>query len=301
MPPPLVRASRASARTSSPITRRSSSCMKQGARARRASSASSSPRAFATTSPSAAPSSSRELAQHHTGGQLSVAPEHNEPERARQDEEAAASRATSASRRRSARRARRPARSSTSCRTSSPGTRARRSKDTIELALYLKRKACARARCRTSSRRRWRSRRRCTTRASIRSRRSPCTPRRDLREKRMMKALIFYWDAQHWPLAREALRKAGRTRSHRTRPTCLVPPERAAERAGVDGPNRGARVARDAKVRGPRERRRTLAATNLGRARPAHAALCAPRPTRTRLRTRRPALRAPAGWRGTAS
>ncbi len=33
---------------------------------------------------------------------------------------------------------------------------------------------------------------------------------RDLREKRMMKALLFYWDAQHWPLAREALIKAGR-------------------------------------------------------------------------------------------
>ncbi len=33
---------------------------------------------------------------------------------------------------------------------------------------------------------------------------------RDLREKRMMKALLFYWDEQHWPLAREALEKAGR-------------------------------------------------------------------------------------------
>ncbi len=33
---------------------------------------------------------------------------------------------------------------------------------------------------------------------------------RDLREKRMMKALLFYWDEQHWPLAREALEKADR-------------------------------------------------------------------------------------------
>ena len=33
----------------------------------------------------------------------------------------------------------------------------------------------------------------------------PVYPARDLREKRMLKALIFYWDAQHWPLAREAL------------------------------------------------------------------------------------------------
>ena len=44
-------------------------------------------------------------------------------------------------------------------------------------ALPEEERTCARARCRTSSRRRWRWRRRCTTRASIRSRASPSTPR----------------------------------------------------------------------------------------------------------------------------
>ena len=47
----------------------------------------------------------------------------------------------------------------------------------------------------------------------------------DLREKRMMKALVFYWDEQHWPLAREALKKAGRTDLIGRAPHCLVPPE----------------------------------------------------------------------------
>src|SRR4029077_1141217 len=31
----------------------------------------------------------------------------------------------------------------------------------------------------------------------------------ELREKRMMKALLFWWDETSWPLAREALRAAG--------------------------------------------------------------------------------------------
>ncbi|AKU99010.1 Fe-S oxidoreductase [Labilithrix luteola] len=53
---------------------------------------------------------------------------------------------------------------------------------------------------------------------------------RDLREKRMMKALIFYWDAQHWPLAREALVKAGRRDLIGRGPEHLVPPEGAADR-----------------------------------------------------------------------
>ncbi len=59
----------------------------------------------------------------------------------------------------------------------------------------------------------------------------------DLREKRMMKALIFYWDAQHWPLAREALKKAGRLDLIGRGPQHLVPPEGAADRlAAARGP-----------------------------------------------------------------
>lgn len=53
---------------------------------------------------------------------------------------------------------------------------------------------------------------------------------RDLREKRMMKALIFYWDPQHWPLAREALVKAGRRDLIGPKPHHLVPPEGAQDR-----------------------------------------------------------------------
>ena len=59
----------------------------------------------------------------------------------------------------------------------------------------------------------------------------PVYTARDLREKRMMKALIFYWDAQHWPLAREALKKAGRADLIGRGPNALVPPEGAADRA----------------------------------------------------------------------
>jgi hypothetical protein len=49
----------------------------------------------------------------------------------------------------------------------------------------------------------------------------------DLREKKMMKALLFYWDPASWPLAREALRKAGRKDLIGRAPRCLVPPEHA--------------------------------------------------------------------------
>jgi uncharacterized radical SAM protein YgiQ len=55
---------------------------------------------------------------------------------------------------------------------------------------------------------------------------TPVYSARELREKRMMKALIFYWDDQHWPLAREALRKAGRADLIGKGPTALVPGER---------------------------------------------------------------------------
>ena len=47
---------------------------------------------------------------------------------------------------------------------------------------------------------------------------------RDLREKRMQKALIFYWDRPSTTLAREALVKAGRGDLIGTKPGSLVPP-----------------------------------------------------------------------------
>jgi uncharacterized radical SAM protein YgiQ len=52
----------------------------------------------------------------------------------------------------------------------------------------------------------------------------------DLREKRMMKALLFYWDAREWPLCREALQKAGRHNLIGHGPRCLVPPESGREK-----------------------------------------------------------------------
>src|SRR5688572_7317129 len=59
---------------------------------------------------------------------------------------------------------------------------------------------------------------------------------RSLREKRQMKALVLYWDPQHWPLAREALRQAGRRDLIGSGPDCLVP--NAPPGVGVAGPRR---------------------------------------------------------------
>ncbi len=50
---------------------------------------------------------------------------------------------------------------------------------------------------------------------------------RELRDKRLMKALIFWWDPEHWPLAREALKKAGRSELIGSGPAALIPPARS--------------------------------------------------------------------------
>jgi hypothetical protein len=42
-----------------------------------------------------------------------------------------------------------------------------------------------------------------------------------------MKALLYYWDPEQQPLAREALRKAGRADLIGTGPKHLVPPDRS--------------------------------------------------------------------------
>jgi hypothetical protein len=52
----------------------------------------------------------------------------------------------------------------------------------------------------------------------------PVPVARDLRDKRMMKALLYYWDESHHDLAREALKKAGRQDLIGHGPRCLVPP-----------------------------------------------------------------------------
>lgn len=81
---------------------------------------------------------------------------------------------------------------------------------------------------------------------------------RELREKRMMKALVLYWDEQHWPLAREALKKAGRTDLIGRTPQCLVPPGygKTAPRKHNDGGRRSGARATAARHDGERVRRR---------------------------------------------
>jgi uncharacterized radical SAM protein YgiQ len=173
----------------------------------------------------------KELARHHTGGQVSVAPEHNDPkvlEKMKKPGIESYERFASAF-----------------CQaseaagkeqylvpyfiTAHPGSTL---KDTIALALYLKEKnlrprqiqdfiptpmAIATAMYHTGI-------------DPLSG--EPVPVVRDLREKRMMKALILWWDEKQWPLAREALKKAGRTDLIGKRPECLVPPDHGgAERA----------------------------------------------------------------------
>jgi uncharacterized radical SAM protein YgiQ len=53
-----------------------------------------------------------------------------------------------------------------------------------------------------------------------------------LRAKKLQKALLLYWSPEQWPLAREALREAGRPDLIGHGPDALVPPEGAAAPAG---------------------------------------------------------------------
>ncbi len=64
--------------------------------------------------------------------------------------------------------------------------------------------------------------------------RAPVYTAKDLREKKLQKALLLYWDPAQQHLARIALRKAGRADLIGHRPNCLVPPEPPL-RAGAPG------------------------------------------------------------------
>ena len=166
----------------------------------------------------------RELAQHHTGGQLSVAPEHSND-----DVLAKMKKPSIKSYERFAQ---------AFCQASEeagkeqylvpyfitghPGSTL---KDTVELALYLKKHGMRPRQIQDFI----------PTPMAVATTmfytgidpltNEPVYTATDMREKRMMKALIFYWDEQHWPLAREALRKAGRTDLIGRAPHCLVPPD----------------------------------------------------------------------------
>jgi uncharacterized radical SAM protein YgiQ len=74
----------------------------------------------------------------------------------------------------------------------------------------------------------------------------------DLREKRMMKALLFWWDENHWPLAREALKEAGRSDLIGRAPQCLVPPDYGVTAAR--GPRPAASRPNGPRPTGPRAR-----------------------------------------------
>ena len=74
----------------------------------------------------------------------------------------------------------------------------------------------------------------------------PVPVARELRDKRLMKALIFWWDAEHWPLAREALRKAGRADLVGSGPGSLIPPARGAPEGRWYKSERGERGTRQA-------------------------------------------------------
>jgi radical SAM superfamily enzyme YgiQ (UPF0313 family) len=185
----------------------------------------------------------RELALHHTGGQLSVAPEHSN--------DGVLDKMKKPSIKSYERFAETFCRASASAGkeqylvpyfiTGHPGSTL---KDTIELALYLKDKGMRPQQVQDFI----------PTPMAIATTMFytgvdpltmlPVHTATDLREKRMMKALVFYWDETHWPLAREALRKAGRADLIGTTARCLVPPEYAARPFRHRSPGPTSRVKR---------------------------------------------------------
>ena len=165
-----------------------------------------------------------ELARHHTGGQLSVAPEHNDPgvlDKMKKPPVEHYERFAQAF-----------------CQASEqagkdqylvpyfisghPGSTL---KDTVELALWLKARKMRPRQVQDFI----------PTPMAIATAMfftgldpltmEPVAVVRDLREKKMMKALLYYWDPEQQPLAREALRKAGRADLIGNAVHCLVPRE----------------------------------------------------------------------------
>lgn len=82
-----------------------------------------------------------------------------------------------------------------------------------------------------------------------------------LRDKKLQKAILLYWDKAQWPLAREALRKAGRHDLIGAGPQCLVPSERGEQRGAPRGgaPRAGAPKSAPRKNTKRRDRGRTSA------------------------------------------
>jgi uncharacterized radical SAM protein YgiQ len=170
----------------------------------------------------------RELATHHTGGQLSVAPEHTNPDVLRHMKKPGVEsyERFAQSFCKESERAGKDQYLVPYFITGHPGSTLA---DTIELAQYLKKNGMKPRQIQDFI----------PTPMAVATTMyftgiNPLTGEsvpvaRDLREKRRMKALILWWDPKQWPLAREALRSAGRHDLIGSRPQCLVPSERGAE------------------------------------------------------------------------
>ena len=163
-----------------------------------------------------------ELARHHTGGQLSVAPEHNDPEvlkRMKKPGIESYERFTDVFCQASEKAGKEQYLIPYFI-TGHPGSTFA---DTISLARYLKRNGIRPRQIQDFI----------PTPMAVATAMyhtgvdplsgDPVPVVRDLREKRMLKALILWWDENQWPLAREALKKAGRSDLIGRGAECLVP------------------------------------------------------------------------------
>ena len=184
----------------------------------------------------------RELAAHHTGGQLSVAPEHSDPEVLDKMKKPPVEHYE--------RFAQAFCQASDAAGkeqylvpyfiTAHPGSTLQ---DTIELALWLKARSLRPRQVQDfiptpmaiATAMYW------TGVDPLSMKEVPVV--RDLRDKRMLKALLYYWDESHHDLAREALRKAGRMDLVGHGPRFLVPPERR-----LRGKNAGAHASHRRRV-----------------------------------------------------
>ncbi len=76
----------------------------------------------------------------------------------------------------------------------------------------------------------------------------PITVIRDLREKKLLKALLFWWDEEKWPLAREALSRAGRRDLIRGGARGLIPPGGKGRSKGGQVRGRGSKGSKGRRV-----------------------------------------------------
>jgi uncharacterized radical SAM protein YgiQ len=165
----------------------------------------------------------RELARHHTGGQLSVAPEHSNPQALDKMKKPPIEHYERFARAfcQASEKAGKEQYLVPYFITAHPGSTL---KDTVELALWLKRQNMRPRQVQDFI----------PTPMAIATAMyftgidpltmEPVAVVRDLREKRMMKALLYWWDPAQHALAREALRKADRGELIGNGPACLVPP-----------------------------------------------------------------------------